>query len=73
MVRFSRYYYNVYRPLGPGGKPATLCAGHRKLSRDIAVEGTVLLKNTGLLPLAPGPRTSADPFSFLRAEGLCLL
>lgn len=56
MVRFSRYYYNVHRSLGPGGRPATLCAGHRKLSRDIAVEGTVLLKNTGLLPLAPGTR-----------------
>lgn len=56
MARFAQFLYNVHKPQGPGGRPATLCAAHRKLSKDIAVEGTVLLKNSGLLPLAPGTR-----------------
>ena len=60
MVRFSSFLFRVHRPLGPGGRPVTLCANHRKLSRDIAAEGTVLLKNNGLLPLAPG--TKICPF-----------
>ena len=56
MARFARFLYHVSKPQGSRGRSAILCSAHRRLSKDIAVEGTVLLKNDGLLPLAHGTR-----------------
>ena len=56
MNRFSTFLYGIHKPQGPLGRSAILCPTHRRLTKDIAVEGTVLLKNDGLLPLAPGTR-----------------
>jgi len=56
MKRYARFYYQPSHLLGRNGGRITGCAAHKKLSKDIAVEGTVLLKNDGLLPLAPGTR-----------------
>ena len=59
MKRFARFIYQSVLPMGPGGKLITGCAAHKKLSKEIAAEGTVLLKNDGILPLKKDIRTIA--------------
>lgn len=56
MERYIRFRYQPVRPLGKNGQLITGCTAHRKLSKLIAAEGTVLLKNDGTLPLEKGTR-----------------
>lgn len=56
MARFSRFLYQPVLPLSPGGQMVTGCKTHLTLSKKAAIEGTVLLKNDGTLPLPSGSR-----------------
>ena len=59
------------RPYTDAGRAAavTLTAEHRQVARDCAAASLVLLRNTGILPLAPGLRVClTGPFATAREE-----
>lgn len=58
MARFIRFRFQPVRPMGKDGRKITACKQHLELTRKIATEGTVLLKNDGTLPLKKGARVS---------------
>lgn len=59
MQRWGRYQYTPVLPLGREGKLLTGSREHIELSRRIATEGMVLLKNEDhLLPLQNGSRVA---------------
>ncbi len=60
MKRFGRFIHQPVLPMGKDGRLVTGSRAHRNLSKDIAAEGTVLLKNDGVLPLKEG--TKVCPF-----------
>lgn len=59
MDRWSRFFYLPGLPLGKDGRRVTCSEEHISLSRKVASEGAVLLKNEeGTLPLPEGSRVA---------------
>lgn len=57
MGKWQRVLYQPNLPLGEGGRKVTACKEHIALSKNVAKEGMVLLKNDGhVLPLKKGTR-----------------
>ena len=57
MSRFTRLRYNPVLPLGKDGRRVTASSRHLAVSKEAAIEGTVLLKNeNNTLPLAKGAK-----------------
>lgn len=56
MNRFARFLYQPVLPLGKNRSFVTNSRPHWELAKKIAAEGTVLLKNDGVLPLSRGEK-----------------
>ncbi len=56
MNRFARFLYQPVLPLGKNRSFVTNSRPHWDLAKKIAAEGTVLLKNDGVLPLPRGEK-----------------
>ena len=56
LSRHARFLYQPPLPLGKNGKMVTNSPAHWKLAKEAAIEGTVLLKNNGALPLKKGSK-----------------
>ena len=73
MTKWRRILYQPNTPLGENGKRVTACPEHIELSKNVAKEGMVLLKNEGaLLPLAKGTKLALfgmGTFDYVKGGG----
>ena len=69
LSRHARFLYQPVLPLGKNGRLATNCPAHWRLAKETAIEGTVLLKNDGALPLKKGSKVCL--FGIGAGEYLC--
>jgi len=56
LSRFARFRFQPVLPMGKDGRKISGCKQHLALSKKVATEGTVLLKNDGTLPLKEGSK-----------------
>ena len=73
MNKWTRINYHPNLPLGSNGTRVTASPDHIRLSRDVAREGMVLLKNEGgVLPLARGAKVALfgkGTFDYVKGGG----
>ena len=73
MNKWTRINYHPNLPLGADGTRVTASPSHIRLSKDVAREGMVLLKNAGgLLPLAQGAKVALfgkGTFDYVKGGG----
>ncbi len=73
MTKWQRILYHPSTPLGENGQRVTACAAHIALSKNVAKEGMVLLKNdSNLLPFARGTKLALfgmGTFDYVRGGG----
>ena len=73
MTKWQRILYHPSTPLGENGQRVTACAEHIALSKNVAKEGMVLLKNDGnLLPFPKGTKLALfgmSTFDYVRGGG----
>ena len=73
MTKWRRILYQPNLPLGEDGQKVTACPAHVALSKNVAKEGMVLLKNEGnLLPLPMGAKLALfgmGTFDYVKGGG----
>ena len=73
MTKWRRILYQPNLPLGEDGQRVTACAQHIALSKNVAKEGMVLLKNDkGFLPFAKGTKLALfgmGTFDYVKGGG----
>ena len=73
MTKWQRILYHPSTPLGENGQRITACADHIALSKNVAKEGMVLLKNHGnQLPFCNGTKLALfgmGTFDYVRGGG----
>lgn len=71
-MKWTRLLYQPNLSLGEDGRRVTACAEHIALSKEVAKEGMVLLKNESrILPFAKGTRLALfgkGTFDYVKGE-----
>ena len=72
MEKWSRSNYTPNLPLGSDGRRVTASAEHIAVSKNAALEGMVLLKNDGILPIRRGAKVALfgkGTFDYVKGGG----
>ena len=72
MEKWSRSNYTPNLPLGADGRRVTASAEHIAVSKNAALEGMVLLKNDGILPIRRGAKVALfgkGTFDYVKGGG----